>query len=397
MLLNGRLEEFFDGAGEFLLLHLDPGATLAAIALDEFSEVVEVLARHLASAAFDIDTAHLAARVDGAAKNLERRRLGNVADIHDFQAETQVGLVAAIFEHGIRITQTRQRQRDGHAGAFLENIREQILNDAEDVVDLDERHFHVELGELRLPVGAQVFVAQAAGDLEILIEAGDHQDLLVKLRRLRQRVPAFRRHPAGHQIVACAFGRAATQERRFHLQKTLLIEVIADHLIEPMPQHQHALNRHPAQIEIAILQPQILVGQLLSGKLRYLERRGGAAVENGEFLGLDFNVAGRQLGIVLAGQPFAHHALHRQNELTPDFLGQREHFVVCLENRLGYAVAITHINENLIVIRPIGIDPAVQNDGFPDMCFPQFSARMCSLPARHFFPLLVSRNRCKGL
>ena len=51
-----------------------------------------------------------------------------------------------------------------------------------------ERHLDVDLRELGLAVGAQVLVAEAARDLEVAVEARDHQDLLEELRRLRQRV-----------------------------------------------------------------------------------------------------------------------------------------------------------------------------------------------------------------
>ena len=40
----------------------------------------------------------------------------------------------------------------------------------------------------RLAVGAQVLVAKAARDLVVAVDAGDHEDLLEDLRRLRQRV-----------------------------------------------------------------------------------------------------------------------------------------------------------------------------------------------------------------
>ena len=62
----------------------------------------------------------------------------------------------------------------------LENVGGQPLDDAEDVVHLDERHFQVELRELRLAVGTQVLVAQAAGDLEILVVAGHHEQSACK-------------------------------------------------------------------------------------------------------------------------------------------------------------------------------------------------------------------------
>ena len=91
-----------------------------------------------------------------------------------------------------------------------------------DVLVLDERHLDVELGELGLAVGAQVLVAEAAGDLEVAVEAGDHQELLVELGRLRQGVEVPGVDPAGDQEVAGALGRAAAQDGRLDLEEALL-------------------------------------------------------------------------------------------------------------------------------------------------------------------------------
>ena len=57
-----------------------------------------------------------------------------------------------------------------------------------DVVLGDERRLDVELGELELPVGAQVLVAQAPGDLEVAVHARHHEQLLGDLRALGQHV-----------------------------------------------------------------------------------------------------------------------------------------------------------------------------------------------------------------
>ena len=70
-----------------------------------------------------------------------------------------------------------------------------------------ERHLDVDLRELGLAVGAQVLVAEAPHDLEVAVEARDHQELLVELRRLRQRVELARVDAAGHEVVARALGR----------------------------------------------------------------------------------------------------------------------------------------------------------------------------------------------
>ncbi len=52
------------------------------------------------------------------------------------------------------------------------------LDHIEHIRFLDERHFEVELRELRLAVGAEVLIAEAARNLEIAVVAGDHQQLL---------------------------------------------------------------------------------------------------------------------------------------------------------------------------------------------------------------------------
>ena len=86
---------------------------------------------------------------------------------------------------------------------------------------LRERHLQIDLREFGLAVGAQILVAEAAHDLEILLEAADHQQLLEDLRRLRQRVELAGIDAAGHQIVARALRRRARHERRLDLEESL--------------------------------------------------------------------------------------------------------------------------------------------------------------------------------
>ena len=92
----------------------------------------------------------------------------------------------------------------------------------EHVLDADERHLEVDLRELELAVGALVLVAEAARDLEVAVEARDHQQLLHELRRLRQRVERAGLEPARHQEVARALGRRLREDRRLDLEEALL-------------------------------------------------------------------------------------------------------------------------------------------------------------------------------
>ena len=86
---------------------------------------------------------------------------------------------------------------------------------------VDERHLQVELRELELAVGAQVFVAEATDDLEVPVLTGDHQHLLQLLRRLRQCVERPVGQSGWHEEVARAFGRARGEDRRLDLDEPL--------------------------------------------------------------------------------------------------------------------------------------------------------------------------------
>src|SRR3546814_1182080 len=71
----------------------------------------------------------------------------------------------------------------------------------------------------RLAVGAQILVAEAAGDLVVAVEARHHQQLLEQLRRLRQRKELAGMRARRHQIVARAFRRRLGQDRRLRSEE----------------------------------------------------------------------------------------------------------------------------------------------------------------------------------
>ena len=59
-------------------------------------------------------------------------------------------------------------------------FREALL-DGLDLLLVQEGHLQVDLGELRLPVGPEVLVPEAPGDLEVPVKPCQHQQLLVLL------------------------------------------------------------------------------------------------------------------------------------------------------------------------------------------------------------------------
>ncbi len=64
---------------------------------------------------------------------------------------------------------------------FGPEVSEHRLDYCHDVVGIDEGGLKVDLGELRLPVGTEVLVAETAGQLEVAVVTGHHQQLFVNL------------------------------------------------------------------------------------------------------------------------------------------------------------------------------------------------------------------------
>ncbi len=98
------------------------------------------------------------------------------------------------------------------------------LAQGDHVVLVDEGHLDVELGELRLPVGAEVLVPVAAGDLVVPLHPGHHEQLLEQLRALRQCVPGPRGQPGRDDEVARALGRGTGQGRCLDLDETVPVQ-----------------------------------------------------------------------------------------------------------------------------------------------------------------------------
>ena len=140
----------------------------------------------------------------------------------------------------------------------------------EDVVLVHERHLDVDLRELRLAVEAQVLVAEAFDDLEVLVEPRDHVELLEELRALGEREELPRVHAARDEEVARAARRVLHHHRRLELEEAGVVEVAARRLVNAVADAERLLERGAAEIEVAVLEALLLVGVDLVGDL---ERR----------------------------------------------------------------------------------------------------------------------------
>jgi len=161
-------------------------------------------------------------------KDLEGGISEGFGEVGQLQPVTAIGLVGAVTVHGVGESDPGERRLHLHAPHLLPNAFDQPFDNRIDVLPGDERHFQVDLGELRLPVGPQILIPETAGNLEVLLRPRHHQELFKLLGRLRQRIELPGIQPRGHQILPGTFRCAFEENRGFNFQESLLIQIPPD-------------------------------------------------------------------------------------------------------------------------------------------------------------------------
>ena len=291
--------------------------------------------------------------------------------------QAQVGLVDAEGAHGFVVGDAREghRQRDADGG---ESRGHESFDHGKDGFLLRERHLEVDLREFRLAIGAQIFIAEAADDLEILVHAGDHQDLLEELRRLRERVEIGRVHAAGHQIIARAFGRGAREERRLDLVEALRGKVFAYGKRDFVANLEIVLHLRASQVEIAILEPHFFVGDCLFGRRKRWKLR---VVQDQQVRRGDFDFAGDHFRVDRIGAAQADLADRGDDVFRAHVLGFGMAFgrKVLIQHNLRNAVAIAQVEEDEVAVIAPAIHPTHQRDGLAGVGGAQFAAGVSAL------------------
>ena len=243
-----------------------------------------------------------------ARERLEVGRLEHFGEVDELHAEPRVGLVGAEPLHRVEPRHPRDDfgRLVGSRGARRGEHRER--HGLEHVFLIGEAHLDVELHELELAVGAQVFVAEAARDLEVAIEPADHQQLLEQLRALGQRVERAGPQPRRHDEVARAFRRGRDEHRRLDLDEVLRAHRLAHRAVHVGAHPQVALHRRAAQIEVAMAQAQHFVDV---GAIVERERRRVGLVEDLDRRRADLDRAGGKIGVDGAVGTGPHRALAR--------------------------------------------------------------------------------------
>ena len=366
-------EELGDGAVDLALAAvLNPGHALGAPLDGQLAQLVDLRARPVAHA-LGVDGLHHPARCQRPGKDLESAVGHNLGDVHELHAEAPVGTVAAVFGHGLRVGHAVEREGDVVDADGRKDLLEHVFHQAHDVVIGHEAHLDVDLGELGLAVGAQIFVAEAPRNLVVALHAAHLRELLEQLRRLGQGVELARVHARGHDEVARAFRRRLAQDRGLDFGEGTLVQRVAYGPGDGVAQAHGISDGLAAQIEVAPLHARRLVGVRIVVKR---EGRRGGLVQNGTLLDHDVDLAGGQFRVCRVLGALAYKSRDLDAPLGTHLLAQGKAGggMVGVEDHLGDALAVAQVHEDEAAVVAALAHPARQGNGLADVAFAQLAA-----------------------
>src|SRR5579885_1504924 len=302
-------------------------------------------------------------------EHAEPRAARELRRVDDLEPVPEVGLVAPVPRHRVGERQPRERHRGRLPFERLERRDDAALEHVEHVVALGEGHLEVELAELELPVGAKVLVAPAGGDLVVAVDPADHAQLLVELRRLRQREERARLQAYRREEVARALGRAARHARRPDVDEAELVHRPPDRGVR---EAKVALHPVAAHVEPAVAKAERLVDVLLVE----LERERRRAGEDAQGVDLELDLARRQVRVHRLGRACDDLALGLQHELVAHLVrGSRGvGRALRVDDELQLARVVAQIDEDEAAVVAARVGPAGHGEPPADVLGARFPA-----------------------
>ena len=185
---DGRIGEELDDRGLQpvtplgALVDLDIGQTLGSVTRHEGGVVVDFLAGEFACTRHT-HRSYATIRILGGACEYFEVAIGHeIRHIDELERDTQIRLVARIATHGFGVGHAREWIRQLDLRHLGEDVANEPFHQIHDLILREERGLDIELREVRLTIGAQIFVAEATHDLIVAIESRNHQQLLENLR-----------------------------------------------------------------------------------------------------------------------------------------------------------------------------------------------------------------------
>ena len=360
---------------------MQPSHTLSTIDAAEFNELIELTTRNVCIA-FNVNAFYLATVSDNIVEYLEGAALYSFADIFQLHAKAQIRFVAAETIHSIVPGQTLERNLDVLAQRTLEDVVDQAFHELQNLVNLHEGHFHVQLGEFRLTVSTQVLITEAACNLEVTLHASYHEQLLEDLRRLRQCIELAGVYTARNEVVTSALRSGFAQHRSFDFQEMVLVKVVAHELSYFMTQNQVILHFRTTQVQITIFQTQVFVSV---NTVFDIERRSFCTVQHFDIMCQHFNSTSRDIfvdGFFITQTNITNYL---DNILVTDVFGSFEAAActVRVSNNLHNTAAVTQVNKNQSAMVTAFCNPAAQYNLLAGLLLAQHTTMMAAFFVNH--------------
>ena len=276
-----------EGGRYAVLCNLSPCKALSAVCLDVFAEGIDFLTAHLAANFVEVDSVNGAAVFDSGNEWCEATVLNEVRDITELEAEAHIRLIGAETAHCFCVCEAENWCFNVNATEFLENLLDEAFLDSHDVFHIYEGHFKVNLCEFWLTVSTEVFVTEAACNLHIAVNTGEHKHLLVLLWGLWESVECAWMYTGRNEVVSCAFWCGLCEHWCFDFPEALLCKVVTCYLSCLMADFHNSLERWAAKVEITILETEHFV---CIDVIVYFEWRCFSLCENCEVFSKDFNL-----------------------------------------------------------------------------------------------------------
>ena len=377
-------EEFGDLALQAaVFIEADPSQTFGTIVADVFDEAVEFTTRN-AGIAFDGDGFHTAAIIEDGAKYFEAGVTEQVGYIIEMHIETKVRFVGTIESHGVIPFDPLERDLDIDIEDFLEDSLHHVFHEVQNEVLVFEGELHIQLGEFRLAIGTQVFITEAASDLEVAFQTGNHEQLFEELRGLRQSVEFARVHAGWDEVVACAFRGALGEHRGLDFEKIVFIEEGSHLMYDLMAHDEVVLHFRTAQIDVAVFQTDVFIDidavfDVEWGGLRF--------VQDAKLGNDDFHLAGLHLRVDSFFASLSDLAFDSEDEFTAAGFRLVECFfpVLWAHDELYNTASVAKVDENETAMVTTGIHPACQCQFFAAVIFCYQTASAGSMHPCHCF------------
>src|SRR3984885_7357328 len=264
--------------------------------------------------------------------------------LHD-ERIAQVRLVGPVLAARLGVGNARPGRGGNRRAAseLLEHAAYRRLHRVENILLLNEAHLDVELVELaRQAIGARVLVTEAGRDLKIAIEARHHQELLVLLWRLGQRVELARMNARGHKEVARAFGARRREDRGLELEEPLPFHPSTKGINDLTAQHDVLVQFIAPEIKEPIPEPRILRVRLVA---EYRQRQIAGRPQDFDLAEVNLDEAGRHFEVFSARWALGPFTVNANHEFRAQPLRFAKGGRIRIDHALGGPVVVAQINE----------------------------------------------------